>query len=43
MTWAVVFTQCAATKVMHIALVMAPTGLPLDAPKYDLICRARIE
>jgi hypothetical protein len=30
---AVVFTQCAATNTVHIALVMAPIGLPLGAPK----------
>ena len=27
------FTQCAAANAVHIALVMAPIGLPLGAPK----------
>ena len=30
---AVAFTQCAATNAVHIALVMAPIGLPLGSPK----------
>ena len=37
--WAVIFTQCAATKMTQIDLLKTPTGLPRGTEKNALSCR----